>query len=62
MLRDKLILVPEARKGQDGWLFTAEGSVVELLAGTIPDLSHVVASPGVTSDVFRRRGRFVRAA
>ena len=45
MLRDKLTFRPETRQGQQGWRFTGEGTVTILLAGMVPELSHVVASP-----------------
>ena len=44
MLRDKLVFRPEARNGRAGWKFSGEATITNLLEGTVPELSHVVAS------------------
>lgn len=45
MLRDKLVFRPERRKGVQGYRFTGEGTITELLTGLVPDFLRAVASP-----------------
>ena len=44
MLRDRLVFTPGKRGKQRGYRFSGEGSVMPLLTGMIPELSHAVAS------------------
>ena len=45
MLRERLTFRPEQRGGRRGYRFTAEGSIMPLLTGMVPELSQAVASP-----------------
>ncbi len=45
MLRDRLVFRPERRGTQQGYRFTGEGTIMQLLTGLVPDFSQAVASP-----------------
>ena len=41
LLREKLVFTPETHKGQRGYRFHGEGTIIKLLSGVVPELASV---------------------